>query len=444
MKPLLVKLYAMSSPSHKLVLGAVAAVLLGLSLTPLSSSPASESPERGKQIASAPAEAVGPAGTEDLQAAERPKGITVDWRVETGDTLSRIFRANNAPMEDLQEILSADAEYLHLETLKPGTRLVLHFNEQGQFSELVLFLDPARHVTYSRQTDGTFVHQAFEEETFWVSEVLRGTINGSFYASAMQAGVTQAQILLIDQLLGSQLNFRRDLRAGDRFSVIIGHEMTGTLSTGKTRIEALSLERSARTHYAFLYDDGNYYDEKGESVTPAFLRLPTRKQYRVTSRFNPRRLHPVSGRTAPHNGVDLATPTGTPVLSTGDGIVTRVGNHPYAGKYIDIEHGGMHTTRYLHLHKILVRKGAAIERGQKIALSGNTGRSTGPHLHFEFHINGRPVDPLTADIPTAAAIPETEIASFKRKLREQRTVMEHAASRSELAMTQGLPEFDET
>jgi len=444
MKPLLVKLYAMSSPSHNLVLGAVAAVLLGLSLTPLSSSPASESPERGKQTTSALAEAVEPAGTESRQAAERPKGKTVDWRVETGDTLSRIFRASNAPMDDLQEILAADAEYLHLETLRPGTRLGLHFDEQGQFSELILFLDPARHVTYSRQPDGAFVHQAFEEETFWVSEVLRGTINGSFYASAMQAGITQSQILLIDQLLGSQLNFRRDLRAGDRFSVIIGHEMTGTESTGKTRIEALSLKCSTRTHYAFLHNNGNYYDENGESVTPAFLRLPTKKRYRVSSHFNPRRLHPVTGRVAPHNGVDLATPTGTPILSTGDGIVSRIGNHPYAGKYIDIDHGGSHTTRYLHLHKILVRKGAAIERGQKIALSGNTGRSTGPHLHFEFHINGRPVDPLTADIPTAAAIPETEIASFKRKLREQRTVMEHAASRSELAMTQGLPEFDET
>lgn len=443
------KIFSMFSTLQKIALALAAAILLTANLLPLKSSPAmaavlSETPELGNQTASAPAEAVEPAGTEDRQAAERAEGKTVDWRVETGDTLSRIFRANNAPLEDLQEVLAADAEYLHLETLKPGTRLGLHFNEQGQFSELILFLDPARHVTYSRQPDGAFVHQAFEEETFWVSEVLRGTINGSFYASAMQAGVTQAQILLTDQLLGSQLNFRRDLRAGDRFSIIIGHEMTGTQSTGKTRIEALSLERSARTHYAFLYDDGNYYDEKGESVTPAFLRLPTRKQYRVSSHFNPRRLHPVTGRVAPHNGVDLATPTGTPILSTGDGIVSRIGNHPYAGKYVDIDHGGSHTTRYLHLHKILVRKGAAIERGQKIALSGNTGRSTGPHLHFEFHINGRPVDPLTADIPTAAAIPETEIASFKRKLREQRTVMKHAASRSELAMTQGLPGFDET
>jgi murein DD-endopeptidase len=437
----------MFSTLQKIALALAAAILLTANLLPLKSSPAmaavpSETPELGNQTTSVPTGAAGPAGTEDRQAAERPKGKTIDWRVKTGDTLSRIFRANNAPMEDLQEILAADAEYLHLETLRPGTRIGLNFDEQGQFAELVLYLDPARHVSYSRQPDGAFVHQAFEEETFWVSEVLRGTINGSFYASAMQAGVTQSQILLIDQLLGSQLNFRRDLRAGDRFSVIIGHEMTGTESTGKTRIEALSLERSTRTHYAFLHDNGNYYDENGESVTPAFLRLPTQKRYRVSSHFNPRRLHPVTGRIAPHNGVDLATPTGTPILSTGDGIVSRIGNHPYAGKYIDIDHGGTHTTRYLHLHKILVRKGAAIERGQKIALSGNTGRSTGPHLHFEFHINGRPVDPLTANIPTAAAIPKADMASFKRKLGQQLAVMKRAGSRSDLMFAEAATLFD--
>lgn len=437
----------MFSTPHKLVLGALAAALLVLNLTPLKSSPAladlsSAQKENASHAPTPRSGAIDPAATKANQMAEPPTGKTIDWRVKPGDTLSWIFRANNAPMEDLQEILAADAEYLHLETLRPGTRIGLNFDAQGQFSELVLFLDPARHVTYSRQPDGAFVHQTFEEETFWVSEVLRGTINGSFYASAMQAGVTQAQILLIDQLLGSQLNFRRDLRAGDRFSVIIGHEMTGTESTGKTRIEALSLDRSARTHYAFLYDDGNYYDENGESVTPAFLRLPTPKRYRVSSHFNPRRLHPVTGRISPHNGVDLATPTGTPILSTGDGIVARIGNHPYAGKYIDIDHGGTHTTRYLHLHKILVRKGAAIERGQKIALSGNTGRSTGPHLHFEFHINGRPVDPLTANIPTAAAIPKADMASFKRKLWQQLAVMKRAGSRSDLMFAEAATLFD--
>ncbi|WP_372958826.1 peptidoglycan DD-metalloendopeptidase family protein [Marinobacter sp.] len=370
--------------------------------------------------------------------AERSTDQTVEWQVQPGDTLTRIFREHKAPVDDLQEILEADAEYLSLETLTPGTRLGLSFDDEDRFSGLTLHLDPARKVVYTRQKDGSFVHKETEADTYWVSEVLRGTVNGSFYQSALRAGLTRAQVVLIDQLLGSKLDFGKDLRAGDSFTMILGHEMTGEQSTGNTRIEAISLVRRSRTHYAFRFDDGNYYDENGESVTPAFLRWPTKKRFRVSSAFNRNRLHPVTGRRAPHNGVDLATPVGTPIVSTGDGIVRRIGDHPYAGKYVDIDHGGAHTTRYLHLHRILVKKGAQIKRGQQIALSGNTGRSTGPHLHFEFHVNDRPVDPLKADIPTAAAINEDDTPQFEEQLGEQLAVMEHAGSRSEL-MTAEAP-----
>jgi murein DD-endopeptidase len=130
-------------------------------------------------------------------------------------------------------------------------------------------------------------------------------------------------------------------------------------------------------------------------------------------------VHPVTGRRTPHNGVDLATPVGTPILSTGDGIVTRIGNHPYAGKYINIRHNGSLSTRYLHLSRVLVKKGERVHRGQKIALSGNTGRTTGPHLHFELHIDGRPVNPLTADIPTATRVPADALASFNSMVHER-------------------------
>ncbi|MGO1659655.1 MAG: peptidoglycan DD-metalloendopeptidase family protein [Marinobacter sp.] len=369
---------------------------------------------------------------ENSQASSRSADNTVEWRVQPGDTLTRIFRAHKAPVGDVQAILAADTEYLSLETLIPGTRLGLTFDNEDRFFRLTMYLDPARRVVYTRQQDGSFEHQKLESDIFWVSEVLRGTINGSFYKSALRSGLTRAQILLIDQLLGSQLDFRKALRVGDHFTVILGHEMTGKQTTGNTRIEAIFLVRSSRTHYAFRFDDGNYYDENGESMTPAFLRWPTKKPFRVSSTFNRNRLHPITGRRNPHNGVDLATPIGTPILSTGDGIVRRIGHHPYAGKYIDIDHGGTYTTRYLHLHKMLVRKGAQVQRGQQIALSGNTGRSTGAHLHFEFHIKGQPVDPLTANIPTAAAIAKVDRARFNKKLRAQLAIMKHAASRSEL------------
>ncbi|MBU2874548.1 peptidoglycan DD-metalloendopeptidase family protein [Marinobacter salexigens] len=352
--------------------------------------------------------------------------------VQPGDTLSEIFQASEVPSADLSRIMEADAEYLSLETLKPGSELSFLYGSDGEFSGLALRLDAARKIAYMKLPDGRFEYQKLEKDTHWVSEVLRGRIDGSLYASALRSGLTRAQVLLIDQLLGSKLDFRRDLRAGDTFTVMVGHEMTDSHGTGNTRLEAVSLARGSRTLSAFLFDDGNYYNEKGESVTPAFLRWPTQKPFRVSSAFNQNRLHPITGRRSPHNGVDLATPTGTPIVSTGDGTVRRIGNHPYAGKYIDIDHGGAHATRYLHLHKVLVKKGAQVQRGQKIALSGNTGRSTGPHLHFELHINGRPVDPLTADIPTAASVPRGAIARFKEQLSEQLAIMKYAASRSEL------------
>ncbi|RBW52146.1 peptidoglycan DD-metalloendopeptidase family protein [Marinobacter sp. F3R11] len=426
---------------HKVAFVICGAVILIASMAPFKTSSALTEPP-ALLIENGVPEAFGTRQAEETTIAERAQESdpltdnTVEWQVQPGDTLSGIFLANKVSVEDLHRILAEDAEYLSLETLTPGTLLGLEFDDDGRFYRLTLNLDPARKVAYTRQEDGSFVHQKFEADTYWESEVLRGTINGSFYNSALRSGLDRAQILLVDRLLGSQLDFRRDLRAGDHFTVILGHEMTGKEGTGNIRLEALSLARRTKTHSVFLFDDGNYYDENGESVTPAFLRWPTSKRYRVSSAFNPNRLHPVTGRRTPHNGVDLATPVGTPIVSTGDGIVRRIGNHPYAGKYIDIDHGGAYTTRYLHLHKVLVSKGAQVSRGQKIALSGNTGRSTGPHLHFEFHIGGRPVDPLTADIPTAAAIPREDLASFKARLKERQVVMKYAASRSDLLISQ--------
>ncbi|MDW2276950.1 peptidoglycan DD-metalloendopeptidase family protein, partial [Vibrio sp. 1074] len=122
--------------------------------------------------------------------------------------------------------------------------------------------------------------------------------------------------------------------------------------------------------------------------------------------------HPVTGRVAPHNGTDFAVPTGTPVVSTGDGTVIMTRKHPYAGNYVVVEHGNKYKTRYLHLSKILVKKGQKVSRGQRIGLSGKTGRVTGPHLHYELIEYGRPVNAMRANIPMASSVPKKEMATF--------------------------------
>ncbi|BES71334.1 peptidoglycan DD-metalloendopeptidase family protein [Marinobacter nanhaiticus D15-8W] len=363
---------------------------------------------------------VSEAGEENAFAeAIEPQPTSVDYQIQSGDTLSEIFEKQAIPARTLHQLLEADAEFLALETLQPGTSLRFSFDSNKQLQSLELELDPARTVTYSRLEGGDFEHELVTKPLHWHTALVAGDIQGSFYASGLEAGLNKGQVAQVSQLLKNKLNFRRDLRAGDTFSVVVGEEMTATEATGNTRIEAIVMHRGSKNYYAFLYSDGNYYDESGESVTPAFLRYPTKRHYRVSSPFNPRRLHPVTGRRSPHNGVDLATPSGTPIMSTGDGIVSRIGNHPYAGKYVEVEHSGAFKTRYLHLSKILVKRGQAVKRGEKIALSGATGRVTGPHLHFEFHVKRHPVNPLTAKIPTSAQVPEDGLVAFKRQIRRQ-------------------------
>jgi murein DD-endopeptidase len=353
---------------------------------------------------------------------------TQSYQIKKGDTLSDIFELKGIPASVLHQVLEADVEYLSLETLQPGKRVTFKYDRHRALEALVLSIDAARTITFALQDDGAFVARKEESETHWHSAITRGAIKGSFYASAVKSGLSDAEVAEVANLLKSKIDFRRDLRSGDTFTVITGREMTHDSPTGRQRIEAVSLLRGLKAYNAFLFDDGNYYNETGESVLLAFLRWPTEKRFRISSSFSSDRLNPITGRRSPHNGVDFATPVGTPIVSTGDGVVSRVGNHRFAGRYIDINHSGTFETRYLHLSKVLVKRGQRIKRGQKIALTGNSGRSTGPHLHFEFHVNGQPVNPLTADIPTAAKVPDIELASFKAQVSKQLASMQSQIS----------------
>lgn len=366
-----------------------------------------------------------PASEPESQAPQPPApDPLVSYEIRQGDTLSQIFENNGIPLGTLHQLLEADAEFLSLETLHPGTELRFRFNDQETLQQLTLNLDPARQVLFDRQPDGSFVHRQVEAETYWTYAVSTGEIERNFYQAGAATGLSEQQVDELRRLLKRKVDFRRDIRKGDPFHVLIAREMMDDQSTGHYRIEAVSLSTGGHTTEAFLYSDGNYYDRAGESILPAFRRWPTAQHYRVSSPFNPGRLHPVTGRVSPHNGVDLATPVGTSVMSTGDGVVARVGDHPYAGNYVDIRHNGSRSTRYLHLSRVLVKKGQRIRRGQEIARSGNTGRSTGPHLHFEFRISGNPVDPLTVDIPTAAKVPNDALAEFRTLVERRLALMQ--------------------
>ncbi|MGE6566998.1 peptidoglycan DD-metalloendopeptidase family protein [Shewanella vesiculosa] len=354
----------------------------------------------------------------------KPTSPILDRVIQSGDTLSQLFELAGIDQRTMYKVLEADLEVLALDTLLPGNRIQFWDNANGELDKLELYFNPAHQVVFTRFEDGTYAVNDINVDGIWQNRIVGGEINGSFYVSAKKAGLSAAEIQKVESLLKSKLNFSRELHAGDTFSVLVNDQFVEGELTGMTTIEGIRINTSRRDITAFQNTDGNYYDIQGQSLTPAFQRVPLNRQYRLSSRFNPNRKHPITGRVRPHNGTDFATPIGTPVVAPGDGVVTLVTKHPFAGNYVVIQHDNKVSTRYLHLSKFLVKKGQRVTRGQVIALSGNTGASTGPHLHYEFIVNGRPVDAMKANIAEAKVLPKKQLQAFQALVKSRSMMMD--------------------
>lgn len=363
-----------------------------------------------------------------------------EYQIRDGDTLSSIFDQHLIPQTTLFQIMDADEQILALDILRPGNTLTFTFNADWSLERMTLSVNPARQVIYRRVDAENFEFEEVIHPGSWVQQTLAGGIDGSFFLSAQGAGLNDQEVASVADLLKGRINFRRDLQAGDTFQVVRRQQFVGDEFTGESQILGIRILCRKRTYDAYLFSDGKYYDRDGNSLMRAFVRYPFKGSHRLSSNFNPRRHHPVTGRISPHNGADFSMPVGTPVYAPGDGVVTRALRHQFAGNYIEIRHNDRYSTRYLHLSKFLVRKGQSVKRGDKIALSGNTGRSTGPHLHYEFHVAGRPVNPVTAPIPIMASIPRKDRAAFKAMVAALTAEMDQARA---TAVTTEAPQLTE-
>ncbi|ELG4786906.1 peptidoglycan DD-metalloendopeptidase family protein [Vibrio vulnificus] len=348
-----------------------------------------------------------------------------EYQIQSGDNLSTIFTQLGFGYQEMMKVMETDLDYLVLDTLRPGNTLRFWQNEEtGALEKMELVLSIADKAVFTRNSDGSFSFEQVNLPGEWRQQPLIGSIEGSFSSSAYRLGLNSIEIDQIVSLLREKINFSRDLRAGDSFEIVRRNQFIDGVESGKRQIEAIKIFNRGREVTAYLHSDGQFYDAKGQSLQRAFQRYPVTTNWRLSSQFNPHRLHPVTGRVAPHNGTDFATPIGTPVMSTGDGTVILVRkNHPFAGNYIVVEHGSKYKTRYLHLSKVLVTKGQKVSRGQRIGLSGKTGRVTGPHLHYELLEHNRPVDAMKAKIPMASSVPKKEMASFLATVKEMDTLL---------------------
>ncbi|HDS2832709.1 TPA: murein DD-endopeptidase MepM [Escherichia coli] len=307
-----------------------------------------------------------------------------EYVVSTGDTLSSILNQYGIDMGDITQLAAADKE---LRNLKIGQQLSWTLTADGEL-----------------------------QQGEWVNNLLKGTVGGSFVASARNAGLTSAEVSAVIKAMQWQMDFRK-LKKGDEFAVLMSREMLDG-KREQSQLLGVRLRSEGKDYYAIRAEDGKFYDRNGTGLAKGFLRFPTAKQFRISSNFNPRRTNPVTGRVAPHRGVDFAMPQGTPVLSVGDGEVVVAKRSGAAGYYVAIRHGRSYTTRYMHLRKILVKPGQKVKRGDRIALSGNTGRSTGPHLHYEVWINQQAVNPLTAKLPRTEGLTGSDRREFLAQAKE--------------------------
>ncbi|QGM80926.1 murein DD-endopeptidase MepM [Otariodibacter oris] len=341
------------------------------------------------------------------------------YTVTDGDTLSNVLEQSGLGGDTA---VSLEKQFPELVHLLPGQQFYWVLGKNNELDYMNWLISEKEEKIFERASDGQFSVKTVEKESVWKTEVIKGTIEDSLSTSLSQEGLSSRQIKQLATALQWQISMTK-LQKGDQFSILVRREYVNDKVTELGNVEAIHLMSGNKSYYAIQADNGRYYNLHGETLGQVFSRYPLQSRARVSSPFNLRRLHPITRRISPHKGVDFGVPIGTPVIAPADGIIERVAYQANgAGRYITLKHGSQYTTVYMHLSKVLVKAGQNVKKGDRIALSGNTGRSTGPHLHYEFHINGQPVNPMTVKLPgTGSGLPTKERKSFLAKAKQIQT-----------------------
>lgn len=339
-----------------------------------------------------------------------------DVTVKPGDSLSEIFRRVGLDPGVLHAVLNSGPEARQLKRLLPGE--TLRFDIQaGQLQRLDYAMDPLRTLAITQRESGYASAMVVEAPEIRVAQA-SGVIESSLYASGLSSGFSEPLIMQLAGIFGWDIDFALDIRAGDRFSVLFEERYANGERLGSGDILAAEFINDGRKFQAVKYTDpsghSDYYSPEGASMRKAFLRSPVDFR-RISSRFARERYHPVLGVKRPHRGVDYAAAIGTPVKAAGDGKIVFVGSKGGYGRTIIVQHGGTYSTLYGHLSRYnkSARVGGRVRQGQTIGYVGKTGVATGPHLHYEFRVNGVHRNPLTVKLPNASPIQVAYKADFE-------------------------------
>lgn len=359
----------------------------------------------------------------DDQAASTPEIPSAqEWisiKVRKGDSLSRIFSRNGFDTAEAYAIANHEQGKALL-MLRPGQIIKLKRGPDGQLSQLRFELGPTTLLDL-QMTNEPLVYQAEILESKFETKIrkVRGIIHNSLLGTAKLQGIPYGVMEQFIQLFGWQVDFSTDIRKNDRFSIIYQeiHYEEGKVGSGDIMAAELVLSRDRLRAIHHEDEEGrtDYFAPDGSGIKGEFLRSPL-KFANITSNFSKSRLHPIKKIWKAHRGVDYGAPTGTPVMATGDGVVVQAGRNGSYGKRVMIRHGNRYETVYAHLSRYAkgIKRGTRVGQGEVIGYVGSTGLSTGPHLHYEFRVNGVHKDPVTVDLPKSAPISKDALEEFRK------------------------------
>ncbi len=341
-----------------------------------------------------------------LVLALEPEYDTLTLTIRRGDTLDKLFRSHDLDLGHLAQIARLDEAGKQFRKIKPGDVFEIT-HDDGELIRLYSELNLTSALQVERQEEG-FSASIVDRPIEIRKRMAHGIIESSLFESGLEAGLSDKLIMNVAGIFAWDVDFVLDIRSGDNYYIQWEEIWQDGEFVTDGEIIVAEFNNDGRQHQAirFVDDTGrsDYFTPKGDSVRKAFLRSPV--DFRVSSSFNPNRLHPVLKTRRPHRGVDYAAPHGTPIKASGDGKVIFRGVKSGYGNVVILQHGGNITTLYAHMSRFAssVRAGSRVRQGQTIGYVGATGMVTGAHLHYEYRLNGVHRNPRTVKLPQAEPI----------------------------------------
>lgn len=392
--------------------------------------------------------AVEPPAPEDIAAGQAEHEVVL---VEQGDTLISILNEAGLDRTEAHDAVETLRPLFNPRDLRIGQEITIALapdtagddENAPRLAELAFDTDVDRRVRLTRGTDGTLTASEERTELTVALARLAGTIDDSLFASAGRAGLPPAVTAELIRMFSYDVDFQRDIHPGDHFELLVERHQDPdgrNLKWGDILYAKMILSGDDMPIYRHSPSDDkipDFFNPKGESVRKALLRTPI-DGARISSGYGMRR-HPVLGYSKMHKGLDFAAPTGTPILAAGDGVVDKIGRAGSYGNYIRLRHDGKYSTAYAHLSRFAkgLKPGSRVRQGQTIGYVGTTGRSTGPHLHYEILAGGAQVNPQGVKFQSGRKLAGKELANFNARKREIDKLL--AATPVLAAMAEGEP-----